>query len=299
MTGAAARRSIPPMPRLLRALFAGLLAMLPAACGNLNFYTDEELEPLSLQAYEEATKETKGVIDSGPDYEMVQRVAKKIAAASGETQFPWQARLLRADDIPNAFCLPNGRIAIYTGILPITKNEDGLAIVMGHEVAHAILRHGGKRMTQGTITQAGMSAVQAGLGIVQMGEEAKAGVMAALGMGAQVGVLLPFSREHESEADVEGLRYAIRAGYRAEEAPLLWERMAALGGGDTPSWLSTHPAPLDRAAKLKEMIPVIREQEKNWQPPATTTPAPPPAGTAPAPGGGTGPIKRVPAGTGK
>jgi predicted Zn-dependent protease len=284
------------MPRLLRALFAGLLAMLPAAC---NIYSDDELEPLSLQAYEEATKETKGVVTSGRDYEMVQRVAKKIAAASGETKFPWEARLLRADDIPNAFCLPNGRIAIYTGILPITQNEDGLAIVMGHEVAHAILRHGGKRMTQGTITQAGMSAVQAGLGIVQMGDEAKAGVMAALGMGAQVGVLLPFSREHESEADLEGLRYAIRAGYDPDQAPPLWERMAKLGSGDTPSWLSTHPDPLERAKKLREMIPILREQEKNWQPPAAPAPTPPPAGTAPTPGGGTGPIKKAPAPTGK
>ncbi|MCU0864989.1 MAG: M48 family metallopeptidase [Planctomycetes bacterium] len=284
------------MPRLLRALFAGLLAMLPAAC---NISSDDELEPLRLQAYEEATKETKGIVDSGRDYEMVQRVAKKIAAASGETKFPWEARLLRADDIPNAFCLPNGRIAIYTGILPITQNEDGLAIVMGHEVAHAILRHGGKRMTQGTITQAGMSAVQAGLGIVQMGDEAKAGVMAALGMGAQVGVLLPFSREHESEADLEGLRYAIRAGYDPDQAPPLWERMAKLGSGDTPSWLSTHPDPLERAKKLREMIPILREQEKNWQPPAAPAPTPPPAGTAPTPGGGTGPIKKAPAPTGK
>jgi predicted Zn-dependent protease len=287
------------MPRLLRALFAGLLAMLPAAC---NIYSDEELEPLSLQAYEEATKETNGVVTSGKDYEMVQRVAKRIAAVAGEPNFPWQARLLKADDIPNAFCLPNGRIAIYTGILPITQTEDGLAIVMGHEVAHATLRHGAQRMTQSTYTQAAMSAVQTGLGMAQLGEEAKAGVMATLGMGAQVGVLLPFSRSHESEADVEGLRYAIRAGYDPEQAPPLWERMAKLGSGDTPSWLSTHPDPLERAKKLREMIPILREQEKNWQPPATTpapSPTPPPAGTTPAPGGGTGPIKRVPAGTGK
>lgn len=271
-----------PMLPTLRTLFLFALALLPGACANLNLYSDEELEPLSLQAYDEATKETGGAITSGKDYEMVMRVARKIAQASDEMGFRWEVRLLKADDIPNAFCLPNGRIAIYTGILPVTQNEDGLAVVMGHEVAHAILRHGGKRMTQGMIAQGTMEAVQAGLGMADMSEGARTGIMAVLGVGAQVGVLLPFSRDHESEADVEGLRYAIRAGYRAEEAPLLWERMAKLGGGDTPTWLSTHPASLDRAQKLRDIAPQLREQEKNWRPKGTPTVIGVP-GTAPAP----------------
>ncbi|MBX3463033.1 MAG: M48 family metallopeptidase [Planctomycetes bacterium] len=254
------------MRHLLRPFLFSVLALAPAACANLNLYSDAELEPLSAQAYEEATKDTGGAITSGRDYEMVQRVAGRIAAASDETSFRWEARLLKADDVPNAFCLPNGRIAIYTGILPITQNENGLAVVMGHEVAHAILRHGGKRMTQGTLTQAGLAAVQAGLGMADMSNEARSGVMAALGVGAQVGVLLPFSRDHEREADIEGLRYAIRAGYDPEEAPKLWERMAKLGNGSTPTWLSTHPASEERAQKLREMIPVLREQEKDWRP---------------------------------
>jgi metalloendopeptidase OMA1, mitochondrial len=261
------------MPNLLRRLACTLLALVPAACANLNFYSDEELEPLSAQAYEEATKDTGGKITSGPQYEMVQRVAKRIAAAC-EEDFKWEARLLKADDIPNAFCLPNGRIAIYTGILPITQNEDGLAAVMGHEVAHAVLRHGGKRMTQSSIATGVMAAANAGLGMTQMSEEMKGGVMAALGVGANVGVLLPFSREHESEADIEGLRYAIRAGYDPEEAPKLWERMAKLGGGKQPEWLSTHPASEARAQTLREMIPLLKEQEKNWRP--KSAPATPP-----------------------
>jgi predicted Zn-dependent protease len=261
---AQADRNIGGMPNLLRRLACMLLAFAPAACANLNFYSDEQLEPLSAQAYEEATMETGGKITSGPQYEMVQRVAKRIAAAC-EEDFRWEARLLKADDVPNAFCLPNGRIAIYTGILPITANEDGLAVVMGHEVAHAVLRHGGKRMTQGTLTQGAMTAIEAGLGMAQMGPEAKGGVMAALGMGANVGVLLPFSREHETEADIEGLRYAIRAGYDPNEAPKLWERMAKLGGSKQPEWLSTHPASEARAQRLREMIPVLQEQEKGWQ----------------------------------
>lgn len=262
------------MPRFLRPFLALLLGLLPAGCANLNLYSDAELEPLSLQAYDETTNE-HGLVTSGPNYEMVQRVAKKIAAAAvgpeveaagGIGQFQWQARLLKADDTPNAFCLPNGRIAIYTGILPITQNESALAIVMGHEVAHAVLRHGGKRMTQGMLTGAGLQAVQAGLGMSQMGEEAKAGVMAVLGAGSQVGLILPFSRSHETEADVLGLRYAIRAGYDPNEAPKLWERMAKLGGGSTPQWLSTHPASEARAENLRTLIPQVQAEEANWKP---------------------------------
>lgn len=247
----------------LRHLFAVVCAFAAPACANLNLYSDEQLEPLSVQAYEEATKETKGVVTGTPQADMVQRVATKIAAASGETKFKWEARLLRADDTPNAFCLPNGRIAVYTGILKpgLADTEDKLAVVMGHEVAHAILRHGGKRMTQGTITNVTLTAVEAGLGLSEMSAEAKGGVMAALGLGAQVGVLLPYSRDHESEADIEGLRYAIRAGYDPWAAPTLWEGMAKLGGGGGPEWLSTHPASEARAAKLREMIPRLLEEE--------------------------------------
>jgi len=268
------------MRNLLRTFVPLALALLGAACANLNMYSDDQLEPLSVQAYEEATKETAGAITKGPQYEMVQRVAKKIAAASGETKFKWETRLLKADDVPNAFCLPNGRIAIYTGILPVTQNENGLAVVMGHEVAHAILRHGGKRMTQGAFAELTMVAAEVGLDMTKMSDEDKAVTMAALGMGAQIGVLLPYSRDHESEADIEGLRYAIRAGYDPNEAPKLWERMAALGG-DTPEWLSTHPDPLARAKKLREMIPVIVEQEKGWQAAAVSAPAAPTKKVAP------------------
>lgn len=258
----------------LRNVALFLLALLPAACGNLNLYSDEDLEPLSKEAYEEATKETNGVDTSSRDAQMVQRVAQKIAAAS-EENFPWEARLLKAD-IPNAFCLPNGRIAVYTGLLPITQNEDGLAVVMGHEVAHAVLRHGGKRMTQGMLTQGAMSAIDAGLNVAQMTEGVRGNVMAVLGVGANVGVMLPFSRDHETEADIEGLRYVIRAGYDPNEAPKLWERMAQLGGSGQPEWLSTHPASENRAQKLREMIPVLVEQEKNWRPGVKAPPTQPP-----------------------
>ena len=256
------------MRRLATALLSTALlsTALLTSCGNLNFYSDEELEPLSVQAYAEAQKENPPVT-SGADYEMVQRVASRITRAADEN-FPWEAKLLRADNVPNAFCLPNGRIAIFTGILPITQNEAGLAAVMGHEVAHATLRHGGKRMTQGMMTQAAMTAVDTGMKMAEMEAGSHDVVMGVLGAGAQYGVLLPYSREHESEADILGIRYAIRAGYDPYEAPKLWERMAQLGDSG-PEWMSTHPNPLNRAEKLREMIPQIIEEEKNWQPKAT------------------------------
>ncbi|MCR9244005.1 MAG: M48 family metallopeptidase [bacterium] len=255
----------------LRWLLAAPLVLALVGCealGNLNLYSDEELEPLSAQAYTDAVKQ-HGEVTSGRDYEMVQRVARKIAAAADES-FPWEAKLLKADDTPNAFCLPNGRIAIYTGILPVTQNEDGLAAVMGHEVAHAVLRHGGKRMTQGLLTNVASAAIDAGLGVAEMEEGTRGLVMGVIGAGAQYGVLLPYSRDHESEADELGLRFAVRAGYDPNEAPKLWERMAKLGAGGTPEWMSTHPDPLARAEALRQMIPQVVEQEKTWRPKANT-----------------------------
>jgi metalloendopeptidase OMA1, mitochondrial len=246
-------------------LTASLLAL--PACGNLNFYSEEDLEPLSVQAYAEASDPYK-IITSGGDYELVQRVAQGITRAA-DRNFPWEARLLQADDIPNAFCLPNGRIAIYTGILKITQNPDGLAAVMGHEVAHATLEHGGKRMTQSQITSMLGEALNTGLNMSEMDQGTHDLIISAFGIGGQYIFTLPYSRDHESEADIEGIRYAIRAGYDPWEAPKLWERMAELGSSG-PEWMSTHPDPLNRAKKLREVIPRIIEEERNWQPSGVT-----------------------------
>jgi len=251
------------MPRRLRLLLASALIAVAGGCANLNFYSDAQLEPLSLEAYQQATDE-HGQVIAGPDYEMVQRVAARIAAAAEEDDFAWEARLLRSD-VPNAFCLPNGRIAIFTGILPITKNEDGLAIVMGHEVAHAIRRHAGKRMTRSAITAAGLAAAGVGLSSSDLTEEESAALLAVVGVGTQLFDALPYSRSHESEADVLGLRYAIRAGYDPNEAPALWERMAQLGG-DQPEFLSTHPSPLKRAENLRQLIPRLVAEDATWDP---------------------------------
>ena len=244
-------------------------------CANLNFYSEEQENSLGLEAYAEATKEYP-LITSGADYEMVQRVGKRIATASNK-DYEWEFRLLRADDTVNAFCLPGGKVAIYTGILKFTQNENGLAAVMGHEVAHATMRHGGKRMTNATILQATLAAVGAGLSMSKMTDAEKAGLMAAFGIGAQVGIALPYSRGHETEADLEGVRYAIRAGYDPYESVKLWERMAQNGSGG-PSWLSTHPDSMDRAKQLEAEIPRILQEEGRsapTQPPTQPQPSAP------------------------
>ena len=249
-------------------LLAFLLLTLVPACANLNMFSDEYMNALGVQAYAEETKSAVE-IKTGADYEMVQRVGQKIAAAS-EASFAWEFKLLKADKEANAFCLPGGKVAIYTGILPTTMNESGLAAVMGHEVAHAILRHGGKRMTQEALLSVALGAVQEGMSLSEMSKESRELTMLALGVGSRLGMLLPYSRGHETEADIDGLRYAIRAGYDPWEAPKLWERMSKLGGGGTPVWLSTHPAPDARAAYLRELIPQLTAQEQQWRPKSVT-----------------------------
>ncbi len=168
-------------------------------------------------------------------------------------KFDWQFNLIRSDT-PNAFCLPGGYVAFYEGILPTAANVDGVAVIMGHEVGHALARHGAERMSQQQLMQIGQMAVGASLG--DMGVQTQRAVMAAMGMGAQVGIMLPFSRSHESEADMIGLELLVRACYDPREAPRLWERMAQLGGGERPPpALSTHPDPEARAQAFVDVMP--------------------------------------------
>jgi predicted Zn-dependent protease len=224
------------------------------------FFDDAEMNQLGAQAYEEATKEYR-IIRGTPEAQMVERVGQKIAQASGRS-YQWEFRLLDAPDVVNAFCLPGGKVAVYTGILKVTQNEDGLACVMGHEVAHATSRHGAERMSQTTVAQGGLSVAGLAAGWAGLGDSTQDQIVTALGGVAQVGFLLPFSRQHESEADEIGLLFMIRAGFDPEEAPLLWERMAKLGGGGgkIAEWFSTHPDPGSRAARLRELIPAMKQR---------------------------------------
>lgn len=212
----------------------------------------EQEEALGLQSYQEILS-TSERVEQGPEFELVRRVATRLAGAVGEgAAFDWQVVLIRGDQA-NAFCLPGGKIAVYTGILPYTESEAGLAAVMGHEMAHATARHGSQRLLQNSLTQTVMIGAQ--LSFSDMDWEKRRMVMAALGAGAQYGVLLPFSRSHETEADELGLLYMARAGYPPAEAIAFWQRMQQAGGQKPPEWMSTHPANETRIQNLRELLP--------------------------------------------
>lgn len=215
--------------------------------------SSEQEETLGLQSYREVLQQSQ-VISSGPEYEMVRRVAERLARATGPAaqHFKWQVSLVQSPQA-NAFCLPGGKIAVFTGILPHTKTEAGLAAVMGHEMAHAVARHGSQRMLRTTLANTLMTGANFSLGDLDPGQ--RQAVLAALGAGAQFGLLLPFSREHETEADEMGLLYMARAGYDPREAVAFWERMSQTGGQQPPEFASTHPSHGRRIQDLQEFMP--------------------------------------------
>jgi len=177
------------------------------------------------------------------------RVGQRISAQAAVADFEWEFKLIESKEM-NAFCLPGGKVAFYTGILPALENEGAMAMVMGHEAAHAVARHGAQRVSQGLLLQFGLAAVDAA---VLKDARYHDLILGALGMGAQVS-LLPFSRAHESEADAMGLRYAAAAGYDPEEAVRFWQRFGrATGGAKTPVFLSTHPSNESRIQMLQGM----------------------------------------------
>lgn len=208
---------------------------------------------LGLQTYQQVLSESQ-TIGAGPEFEMIKRVAGRLANATGRSggDFDWRVSLI-SDNKQNAFCLPGGKIVVYTGILPVTQNEAGLATVLGHEMAHATSRHGAQRVLQQNLAQTALTGVAASLS--DMDYEKQRMVMGALGAGAQFGVLMPFGRKHESEADEIGLLYMARAGYDPEESLRFWKRMDQAGGNQQPEFLSTHPSHGTRIAQLQALMP--------------------------------------------
>jgi len=219
---------------------------------------------MGAQAYEQVKSDPKMRPSQDPrEIEPVKRVAARIVEAAKRSkyaevaqQFQWEVTVIKDDKTANAFALPGGKMAVYTGIFPMAKTEAGLAAVMGHEVVHALARHGAERMSQGQLTNTGLQVVGAAAGAAGGGGMLGQAAMAALGVGAQVGVLLPFSRKHESEADYVGILLAADAGYDPREAIALWERMGQMSGGGAPSeFMSTHPSHETRIAQLKKWMP--------------------------------------------
>lgn len=219
---------------------------------------------MGAQAYDQVKSDPKMRPSQDPrEIEPVKRVAARIVEAAKRSkyaemanQFQWEVTIIKDDKTPNAFALPGGKMAVYTGIFPMAKTEAGLAAVMGHEVVHALARHGAERMSQGQVTNAGLQVIGAAAGATGGGGVLGQAAMAALGVGAKVGVLLPFSRKHESEADYVGILLAADAGYDPREAVALWERMGQMSGGGGPSeFMSTHPSHETRIDQLKKWMP--------------------------------------------
>ncbi|WP_205229939.1 M48 family metallopeptidase [Azospira oryzae] len=206
---------------------------------------------MGLRSYEDILKKEK-ISDDPALNAQLQRVGKRIAAATGKN-YQWEFKVVENDKAINAFCLPGGKVAVYTGILPLTRDDAGLAAVVGHEVAHAIARHGGERMSQQMLV-AGLTAAV----VVSASDSRKANMYAGLlGAGAAVGYLLPYSRLQESEADRMGLIYMAKAGYDPHAALALWQRMAeeSKRGGKPPEFLSTHPADSTRIRQIQQWLP--------------------------------------------
>jgi metalloendopeptidase OMA1, mitochondrial len=223
--------------------------------------SDQE-EQLGLQSYREVLSQSD-VVPSGPERDLVVRVAERLAPATGEAarDFQWQVSLVRNPQA-NAFCLPGGKIVVFTGILPYTKTEAGLAAVMGHEMAHAVARHGSQRLLRTSMAQTIMMGANFSMG--NMEPEQRQSLMAALGAGAQYGLILPFSRDHETEADQMGLLYMARGGYDPQEAITFWQRMNTAGGAQPPEFMSTHPSHGKRIQDLQAFMPqAMAEYEKS------------------------------------
>ena len=227
------------------------------------------------RAYAQALNDPKVVISKNQaEVEPVQRVAERIIAAAKQSKyakraesFQWEVTVIKADGTKNAWALPGGKIAFYTGIFPEAKDENGLAAIMGHEVVHALARHGAERVSQHTAADLGMRIAGAALNMKPLTQTL---AMQALG----IGVLLPFSRDHESEADYIGLLLAADAGYDPREAVLLWKRMAESSKSSPPEFLSTHPAHKTRIENLQKWMPeAMARYERAEKAPVSTLPS--------------------------
>lgn len=235
---------------------------------TLALVPNSELFPTSFAQYNQFLSENK-VVKSTANAEMITRVGQRIAAASERwldangykgylKDYKWEYNLVE-DKTVNAWCMPGGKIVFYTGILPIAENETAIATIMGHEVAHALANHGQQRMSSGVLQQIG--AVGVGVATSDKSSEAQQAWMQAYGIGTTVGVMLPFSRNHETQADEIGIKLMAIAGYNPDEAAELWKRMKANSGGQAPpEFLSTHPSSDSRISNLNQLAPLAKAE---------------------------------------
>lgn len=235
---------------------------------TLALVSNDQLFPSAFQQYNQFLTENK-VVKGTPDAERVEKVGMKIKAAAeryltanGHAKslegYQWEYKLVDSKEV-NAWCMPGGKIVFYTGILPITSDESTMAAVMGHEVAHALANHGAQRMSAGMLQQLG--GVALAVSTQNQSPQKQAMFMQAFGIGSSVGVMLPFSRNHESEADMIGLTLMAIAGYDPNSAVKVWERMSAKAGDKAPpEILSTHPSNATRIAQITSLIPQAKAE---------------------------------------
>jgi len=274
------------LPRLLSSRASRvvilLLLTLALACTTsplgrqqLTLLPDSQMNAMGLSAWEE-TKASEPVETDPAINAYVRCVADAIVAVTSDQTGvgDWEVVVFR-NDTPNAFALPGGHIGVYTGLLKVAVTADQLAAVIGHEVSHVIARHGNERVSEGMVAQLGLGVIDIAVGNPDSPEHQQ--LMSLLGLGAQVGVLLPFSRSHESEADLMGLDVMARAGFDPRASIDLWENMSSAGGGQPPEFLSTHPSHgtriADLQARMSEALPLYEEARAAGRRPNCTPPA--------------------------
>ncbi|RME67256.1 MAG: M48 family peptidase [Verrucomicrobia bacterium] len=268
-----------PASRLLFTAAAAVAAILLAGCETvpetgrrqLNFLSPDQELQMGITAFEQIKKEQK-IADDPIKNAAIQRVGRRIAEAVGDDveDAEWEFVLFE-DDTPNAFALPGGKVGVHTGLFDVVESDDELAIVLGHEIAHVTASHGAERYSQSMLAALGGLAL--GTALSGEDESTRRLAMAAYGLGASVGVMLPYSRLNESEADEIGLIYAARAGYDPRAALSFWKRMKAVSeeSGKPPEWLSTHPSDDTRIRRLEALMPrmlEIYEKARGEEPPA-------------------------------
>lgn len=260
-------------------LTVGVIAVIVSCATNpftgkktMAFVSNDQLFPAAFAQYIQVLSENK-VITGTSDSDMITRVGQRIAVAAERwlnangyqgylDDYKWEYKLIESEQV-NAWCMPGGKIAFYTGILPIAQNETGVASIMGHEVAHALANHGQQRMSSGILQQAGGVAVAVATG--NESPEKQQMWMQAYGLGSSIGGVLPFSRGHETEADKIGLYLMAMAGYNPDEAAELWKRMKANSGGQAPpEFLSTHPSNDTRIQNLQALAPDAKAEAKKF-----------------------------------
>ncbi len=236
------------------------------------------INSMSFSQYDEFLAANNTLPADAPETQLIRRIGDDLVHAvevyykannmEGELeQFEWDFNVVKSDQI-NAFAMPGGKVVMFTGIMELAQNEDAMAVIMGHEIAHALAHHGNERMSQMVWTQLGFAALDVAL--AEKPEQTREMLMTAAGAGAQVGVLLPFSRKHESEADEIGLYLMTMAGYDPTEAVPFWQRMGQAGGAAPPEFLSTHPGSERRAETLKSLIPKAREYAEKYPVPMSS-----------------------------